>query len=130
MEHTTYAGYPVLQVADRGRLLELPLLLCLRLDWSRRPMSQLISASALQQQARQIKKPSAGQRAARARQKKHRTEWNKAKDPGKIEKRTENFGALAIIVSSQLPNSTHQNFSNAQTISNANSENTEGVGET
>jgi hypothetical protein len=55
-------------------------------------------------------------------------EWNPARL--KREPRGRNFGALEIIVSSQLPNSTHQNFSNAQTNSNANSENTEGVGET
>jgi hypothetical protein len=47
----------------------------------------LAAAGAPDKKAK-MKKPSAGQLAAHARQKKHRAEWNEAKDPAKIEKRT------------------------------------------
>ena len=112
MEHTTYAGYPALQVADSGRLpadgarafgshegndvmYKVMFSAALAVALITAPMPQLIATAAAQQQAsapdknaKTKKEPSAGQLAARERQKKCAAEWKEAKAGGKVEKGT------------------------------------------
>jgi hypothetical protein len=108
MEHTTYASYPLLQVADRGRLPaggartsgnngnelmnKLMFAATLAVGLITAPTAQLISTAAAQQQAstpakdtKTKKEPSASQAAARERQKKCAAEWKEAKAASKIE---------------------------------------------
>ena len=107
MEHATYAGYSVWQVcglrpiADRQRphLLEIMgselmhkvlFAAALAVGMITAPTPQLISNAAAQQQApdknaKPKKEPSAGQLAARERQKKCAAEWKEAKAANKVE---------------------------------------------
>src|SRR5262245_40869290 len=100
MEHTTYASYPALRVADCGRLPadgrtsgnngnelmhKVMFAAALGVGLITAPMAQFVSTAAAQQQAStptkdtKIKKePSAGQTAARDRQKKCAAEWKEA----------------------------------------------------
>jgi hypothetical protein len=110
MEHATYAGYAALQVADSGRLpaagarafgshegndvmYKVVFSTALAVALITAPMPRLIPAAAAQQQAsapdktaKPKKEPSAGQLAARERQKKCAAEWKEAKSGGKVEK--------------------------------------------
>jgi hypothetical protein len=110
MEPTTYARYRACQVADRGRLpadgtralashegnhvmSKVLFSAALAVALITAPITQLIPAAAAQQQAsapgkdaKTKKEPSAGQLAARERQKKCAAEWKEAKAGGKVEK--------------------------------------------
>jgi len=111
MEHTTYAGYSVFQVADWGRLPadsarssgnngnelmhKVMLAAALAVGLITAPLTQLVSTAAAQQQAstpakdaKTKKEPSSGQIAARERQKKCAAQWKEAKVAGKIENGT------------------------------------------
>jgi hypothetical protein len=112
MEPTTYAGYPALQVADFGRLpaagarafgshegndvmYKVVFSAALAVALITAPMPHLIPTAVAQQQAsapakdaKTKKEPSAGQIAARERQKKCAAEWKEAKAGGKVEKDT------------------------------------------
>jgi len=110
MEPTTYEGYRAPQVADGGRfpadgaraltshegndvMYKVVFSAALAVVLPTAPMSHLVSTAAAQQQAsapdknaKAKKVPSAGQLAARERQKKCAAEWKEAKAGGKIEK--------------------------------------------
>jgi hypothetical protein len=112
MEHATYASYSASQVADCGRLpaagarafashegndvmYKVMFSAALAVALITAPMPRLIPAAAAQQQAsapakdvKTKKEPSAGQVAARERQKKCAAEWKEAKAGGKVEKDT------------------------------------------
>jgi hypothetical protein len=112
MEPATYAGYRAPQVADSGRLpadgvrasashegndvmYKVMFSAALAVALITAPMPHLIPAAAAQQQtsapdkdAKAKKEPSAGQLAARERQKKCAAEWKEAKAGGKVEKDT------------------------------------------
>src|SRR5262245_51299422 len=111
MERTTYASYPVLQVADCGRLPadgartsgnngnelmhKAMFAAALAVGLITAPTAQFVSTAAAQQQAstpakdtKMKKEPSAGQTAARERQKKCAAEWKEAKAASKVEKGT------------------------------------------
>ena len=111
MEPTTYASYSVLQVADCGRLPadgartsgnngnelmhKVMFAAALAVGLITAPMAQFVSTAAAQQQAstpvkdaKTKKEPSAGQIAARERQKTCAGEWKEAKAAGKIENGT------------------------------------------
>jgi hypothetical protein len=81
------------------------------------PMPQLISSAAAQQQAsapdksaKTKKDASAGQVAARERQKKCGAEWKEAKAGNRKERPGRNSGVPATSVSSPLPNKTRRRF--------------------
>jgi hypothetical protein len=110
METTTYARYRSPQVADGGRLpadvtrafashegndvmYKVVFSAALAVAMITAPMPHLIPAAAAQQQAsapdknaKPKKEPSAGQLAARERQKKCAAEWKETKAAGKVEK--------------------------------------------
>ena len=110
MEPATYAGYSALQVANGGRLpatgartfgshegndvmYRIMFSTALAVTLVSAPMPHLISPAAAQQpatasatDAKPKKEPSAGQLAARERQKKCAAEWKEAKAGGKVEK--------------------------------------------
>jgi hypothetical protein len=109
MEPTTYAGYAAAQVADSGRLpaagartfeshegndvmYKVVFATALAIALITAPMPHLVAAAVAQQQAsastdaKPKKEPSAGQIAARERQKKCAAEWKDAKAGGKVEK--------------------------------------------
>ena len=106
MEHTTYASYYALQVADgdrlpadgtrrlwksRGTELMHKVMFCCRTAPLSAPIPRFVSTAAAQQQmatsnknAKTKKEPSVGQLALRERQKKYAAEWKEAKAAGKI----------------------------------------------
>jgi hypothetical protein len=110
MEHTTYASYRPREVADSGRLpavgtrisashegnddmYKVMLSAALAAALIASPAPHLVAVAAAQQQASAPakdaatkKEPSAGQLAARERQKKCAAEWKDAKAGGKVEK--------------------------------------------
>lgn len=107
MERTTYAGYSVPQVADCRRLpaasartfgnkgkslmFKVMFAAALAVGLITAPVPQLVSIAAAQastpdKNAKMKKEPSAGQIAARDRQKKCAAEWKEAKAASKVEK--------------------------------------------
>ena len=112
MEPTTYASYRTPQVADSGRspadgarafgshegndvMYKVMFSAALAVALITAPMPQLMRTAAAQQQAsapdqsaKTKKEPSAGQVAARERQKKCAAEWKEAKAGGKVENGT------------------------------------------